>query len=69
MCCCWAYLVKENLSFWNKKGSLFNTIVRQFLSIERVGYLILVDDKKIKYYVVIKKAFVNVFPFIANPER
>lgn len=35
----------------------------QFLSIERVGYLILGDDKEIKYYIVIKKTFVNVFPF------
>ena len=43
--------------------------MRQFLSIELVGYLILVDNKKIKCYLVIKKAFVNVFPFIANPER
>lgn len=70
MCCCWAYLMKENLSYvWKKKGSLFKTIMRQFLSIELVGYLILVDNKKIKCYLVIKKAFVNVFPFIANPER
>ena len=72
LCCSWAYLVKENLSFWNKKGSLFNTIIsrtEQFLSIERVGYLILGDDKEIKYYIVIKKAFVNVLSFIANPER